>query len=74
VYLIDVATTDLKDDLAMLQELAREDLKIIICLTKIDEVEQAEEKAQNIAKSFNLKFLRMSCYKFRQRKIFIFRI
>ena len=34
----------------MLQELAREDLKIIICLTKIDEVEQAEEK-QNIAKT-----------------------
>jgi tRNA modification GTPase len=56
VYLIDVATTDLKDDLAMLQELAREDLKIIICLTKIDEVEQAEEKAQTL-KIFNLKFL-----------------
>ena len=50
VYLIDVATTDLKDDLAMLQELAREDLKIIICLTKIDEVEQAEQKAKAIAK------------------------
>ena len=41
VYLIDVATTDLKDDLAMLQELAREDLKIIICLTKIDEIGRA---------------------------------
>lgn len=51
VYLIDVATTDLQDDLAMLHELAREDLKIIICLTKIDEVEQAEEKAQTIAKT-----------------------
>ena len=51
VYLIDVATTDLKDDLAMLQELAREDLKIIICLTKIDEVEQAEQKAEAIAKT-----------------------
>ena len=51
VYLIDVATTDLKDDLAMLHELAREDLKIIICLTKIDEVEQAEQKAKAIAKT-----------------------
>ena len=51
VYLIDVATTDLQDDLAMLQELAREDLKIIICLTKIDEVEQAEQKAEAIAKT-----------------------
>ena len=74
VYLIDVATTDLKDDLAMLHgELAREDLKIIICLTKIDEVEQVE-KAKTIAKILQSEIPSWVVYKFRLRKIFIFRI
>ena len=44
----------------MLQELAREDLKIIICLTKIDEVEQAEEK-QKHCQNLQSEILRMSC-------------
>ena len=38
VYLADAATEDFSDDIAMLKSLLRDDLKVIICATKIDEV------------------------------------
>ncbi len=38
IYLIDASTTDFSEDFEMLKPLLREDLKLIICLTKIDEV------------------------------------
>ncbi|MCX8534359.1 tRNA uridine-5-carboxymethylaminomethyl(34) synthesis GTPase MnmE [Chryseobacterium luquanense] len=38
VYLADVATTDFTDDIEMIKSLLRDDLKLIICATKIDEV------------------------------------
>ena len=38
VYLADAATKDFSDDIEMIRSLLREDLKLIICATKIDEV------------------------------------
>ncbi|UHO39536.1 tRNA uridine-5-carboxymethylaminomethyl(34) synthesis GTPase MnmE [Chryseobacterium capnotolerans] len=38
VYLTDAATEDFSEDIEMIQSLLREDLKLIICATKIDEV------------------------------------
>ncbi|AKK71285.1 tRNA modification GTPase MnmE [Chryseobacterium gallinarum] len=38
VYLADAATRDFSDDIEMIRSLLREDLKLIICATKIDEV------------------------------------
>lgn len=38
VYLADAATKDFSEDIEMIQSLLREDLKLIICATKIDEV------------------------------------
>ncbi|MBU4539253.1 MAG: tRNA uridine-5-carboxymethylaminomethyl(34) synthesis GTPase MnmE [Weeksellaceae bacterium] len=38
IYLADAATTDFTEDFLMLKPLLRDDLKIIICATKIDEV------------------------------------
>nr|WP_315034099.1 tRNA uridine-5-carboxymethylaminomethyl(34) synthesis GTPase MnmE [uncultured Chryseobacterium sp.] len=38
VYLADAATADYTEDIEMIQSLLREDLKLIICATKIDEV------------------------------------
>ncbi|WP_209388952.1 tRNA uridine-5-carboxymethylaminomethyl(34) synthesis GTPase MnmE [Chryseobacterium sp. RR2-3-20] len=38
VYLIDAATQDFSEDIEVLKSLLREDLKLIICATKIDEV------------------------------------
>ncbi len=38
VYLVDAATEDFSEDIEMIQSLLREDLKLIICATKIDEV------------------------------------
>ena len=38
VYLADASTTDFSDDIAMIKSLLRDDLKLIICATKIDEV------------------------------------
>ncbi|MBO9690328.1 tRNA uridine-5-carboxymethylaminomethyl(34) synthesis GTPase MnmE [Chryseobacterium sp.] len=38
VYLADAATEDFSEDIDMIQSLLREDLKLIICATKIDEV------------------------------------
>ncbi|KFC18327.1 tRNA uridine-5-carboxymethylaminomethyl(34) synthesis GTPase MnmE [Epilithonimonas lactis] len=38
VYLADASTTDFSDDIDMIKSLLRDDLKLIICATKIDEV------------------------------------
>ncbi|MBW7676382.1 tRNA uridine-5-carboxymethylaminomethyl(34) synthesis GTPase MnmE [Chryseobacterium chendengshani] len=38
VYLADAATEDFSDDILMIKSLIRDDLKLIICATKIDEV------------------------------------
>ncbi|ASK30048.1 tRNA uridine-5-carboxymethylaminomethyl(34) synthesis GTPase MnmE [Chryseobacterium sp. T16E-39] len=38
VYLADAATEDFTEDIQMIQSLVRDDLKLIICATKIDEV------------------------------------
>lgn len=38
VYLADAATEDFSEDIEMIKSLLREDLKLIICVTKIDEV------------------------------------
>ncbi|UWX61104.1 tRNA uridine-5-carboxymethylaminomethyl(34) synthesis GTPase MnmE [Chryseobacterium oranimense] len=38
VYLADAATEDYSEDIEMIKSLQREDLKLIICATKIDEV------------------------------------
>ncbi|ROI00281.1 tRNA uridine-5-carboxymethylaminomethyl(34) synthesis GTPase MnmE [Chryseobacterium daecheongense] len=38
VYLADAATEDFSEDIEMIQSLLRDDLKLIICATKIDEV------------------------------------
>jgi len=38
VYLADAATTDFSEDIEMIKSLLREDLKLIICATKIDEI------------------------------------
>ena len=38
VYLADAATEDFSEDIEMIQSLLREDLRLIICATKIDEV------------------------------------
>lgn len=38
VYLVDAATEDFSEDLEMIKSLIRDDLELIICLTKIDEV------------------------------------
>lgn len=38
VYLVDAATEDFSEDLEMINSLTRDDLELIVCLTKIDEV------------------------------------
>ncbi len=38
VYLTDAGTDDFSEDIEMIKSLTREDLKLIICVTKIDEV------------------------------------
>lgn len=49
VYLADAATEDFTEDIEMIKSLARHDLKIIICATKIDEVMPIHyEKVENI--------------------------
>jgi len=49
VYLADAATEDFSDDIEMIKSLMREDLKLIICATKIDEVSPASyEKAEDV--------------------------
>lgn len=49
VYLADAATEDFSEDLEMIKSLLRDDLKLIICATKIDEVVPTQyEKAEEI--------------------------
>ncbi|MFC5873773.1 tRNA modification GTPase [Chryseobacterium arachidis] len=49
VYLADAATEDFSEDIEMIQSLLRDDLKLIICATKIDEVVPTQyEKAEDI--------------------------
>ena len=38
VYLVDAATENFSEDIEMIKSLIRDDLKLIICATKIDEV------------------------------------
>ncbi|WP_294280670.1 tRNA uridine-5-carboxymethylaminomethyl(34) synthesis GTPase MnmE [uncultured Chryseobacterium sp.] len=49
IYLADAGTEDFSEDIQMIRSLVREDLKLIICATKIDEVFPAQyEKAESI--------------------------
>ncbi len=49
VYLADAATEDFSEDIEMIKSLLREDLKLIICATKIDEVSPTTyEKGEDI--------------------------
>lgn len=49
VYLADAATEDFSEDIEMIQSLVRDDLKLIICATKIDEVIPTKyENAENV--------------------------
>lgn len=49
VYLADAATEDFSEDIEMIKSLQRDDLKLIICATKIDEVSPATyEKAEDV--------------------------
>lgn len=49
VYLADAATEDFSEDIEMIRSLNRDDLKLIICATKIDEVSPPTyEKAEDI--------------------------
>lgn len=52
VYLADAATHDFSEDIEMIQSLLRDDLKLIICATKIDEVSPSTyEKVEDIFRS-----------------------
>lgn len=49
VYLADAATENFSEDIVMIKSLQRDDLKLIICATKIDEVSPAQyELVENI--------------------------
>lgn len=49
VYLADAATENFSEDIEMIKSLQRDDLKLIICATKIDEVSTAQyELVENI--------------------------
>ena len=64
VYLADAATEDFSEDIEMIQSLLREDLKLIICATKIDEVTPTKyETVENIfrnAISHEFDFIKIS--------------
>lgn len=52
VYLADAATEDFSEDIEMIQSLQRDDLKLIVCATKIDEVSPATyEKVEDVFKN-----------------------
>ncbi|EJL67790.1 tRNA uridine-5-carboxymethylaminomethyl(34) synthesis GTPase MnmE [Chryseobacterium populi] len=56
VYLADAATEDFSEDIEMIRSLQRDDLKLIICATKIDEVLPTKyEKVEDILRN------RISC-------------
>ena len=49
VYLTDAGTEDFSEDIEMIKSLLRDDLKLIICATKIDEVVPTQyEKAEDV--------------------------
>lgn len=55
IYLTDAGTADFSEDVTILKSLLREDLKLIICATKIDEVFPAKyEKMEEIFRKENL--------------------
>ena len=64
IYLIDSATNDFTEDLLMINPLLRDDLKLIICATKIDEVIPSQHEKmeallrQEIAQEFD--FIKIS--------------
>ena len=64
IYLIDSATNDFTEDLLMIKPLLRDDLKLIICATKIDEVIPSQHEKmeallrQEIAQEFD--FIKIS--------------
>ncbi|MPS72640.1 MAG: tRNA uridine-5-carboxymethylaminomethyl(34) synthesis GTPase MnmE [Chryseobacterium sp.] len=64
VYLADAGTEDLLEDIEMIKSLLREDLKLIICATKIDEVIPTQyEKLEQIfrnAISTDFDFIKIS--------------
>ncbi|SDJ14787.1 tRNA uridine-5-carboxymethylaminomethyl(34) synthesis GTPase MnmE [Chryseobacterium jejuense] len=64
VYLADAATEDFSEDIEMIESLLREDLKLIICATKIDEVTPTKyETVENIfrkAISHEFDFIKIS--------------
>ncbi|WP_412850835.1 tRNA uridine-5-carboxymethylaminomethyl(34) synthesis GTPase MnmE [Chryseobacterium sp. PMSZPI] len=64
VYLADAATEDFSEDIEMIQSLLRDDLKLIICATKIDEVtptkyETVEDIFRNVI-SHEFDFIKIS--------------
>lgn len=57
VYLADAATEDFSEDIEMIKSLLREDLKVIICFTKIDKLQsdsQFEERFTSQSENFQL--------------------
>ena len=64
VYLADAATKDFSEDIEMIKSLLREDLKLIICATKIDEIVPTQyENVEQIFRSFissNFDFIKIS--------------
>lgn len=64
VYLADASTKDFSEDLDILKPLLREDLKLIICATKIDEVSPAQydlvEEVFRNAISHDFDFIKIS--------------
>lgn len=53
VYLIDASTTNFSEDLEMLKSLVRDDLKVIICATKIDKIKDSKFKIQDFEGKLN---------------------
>ncbi len=53
VYLIDASTTNFSEDLEMLKSLVRDDLKVIICATKIDKIQNSKFKIQDFEGKLN---------------------
>lgn len=64
VYLADAGTEDFSEDIEMIKSLLRDDLKLIICATKIDEVSpSAYEKVEDIFRneiSHDFDFIKIS--------------
>jgi len=64
IYLMDAASTDISEDIAMLKSLLRDDLETVICFTKMDKNSAAthsfEEKIKAETGQQSLKFLEIS--------------